>query len=221
MAISLDLATRDFELIELLTGGQLLLNNANPRTTADGATTTASPTVTSATMAFTAGDIGGTITGTGIPAAATIISVNSPTSAVMSANATATASGVSITVTPVTTNVGIARRGIGLGNPPFVSLEIWTTSIDDAGVCSTGGNPGWFRVIYPRATFTLGDSTFENGVAVVSLSGFGTQNPLWGNGPFNDYPASGTLPANTPEAILLDSAGPPALANGYTTVPAQ
>jgi len=174
MGLSLDLATRDFELIEMLTGSQLI-------TDGDGR------------------------------------------------------------------NIGIARRGADLGDAPFISVEIWTSSIDGNSVCAevldtlgteageiltgengdllgdpgVGINPGWFRVIYPKATFTLGDSTFENGVAIVSLSGFATQNPLWGNGPFNDYPGIGTgvLPGNSPEIILLDSIGPPALSDGYITVP--
>lgn len=151
MGLTLDLATRDFELIELLTGATLLLNAATP-----------------------------------------------------------------------VKNIGIARRGVGATNPSFVSLEVWTQSIDDGGVCAVGGvNPGWFRVIYPRATFTLGDTTVENGVATVSLTGFGTQNPQWGNGPWNDYPATGTLPTTVAEAIILDAAGPPVLQNGYIAVPAQ
>lgn len=151
MGIDLELATKDFELIELLTGASLILNSATPAKT-----------------------------------------------------------------------IGFARRGVGLVGPSFVSLEIWTQSIDDGGVCAVGGvNPGWFRVIYPRATFALGDNTIENGVATVTLTGFGTQNPSWGNGPWNDYPGTGTLPATSPEAVVLDAAGPPTLQGGYIAVPVQ
>jgi hypothetical protein len=71
---------------------------AGTRTVADGATTNASPTLTSATAAFSQGDVGATVTGAGIPAGTTIASVTNATTAVMSANATATASGVSVTV---------------------------------------------------------------------------------------------------------------------------
>ncbi len=55
-------------------------------------------TVTSATAAFKASDIGFVISGTGIPANTTIISVTNATTAVMSAAATATVSGVSIEI---------------------------------------------------------------------------------------------------------------------------
>ena len=64
----------------------------------DGVTTITDPTVTSATAAFTAADVGSTITGAGIPALATILSINSPTSVEISANATATATGVTLTI---------------------------------------------------------------------------------------------------------------------------
>jgi hypothetical protein len=57
-----------------------------------------SPTITSATAAFSQGDVGATVTGAGIPAGTTIASVTNATTAVMSANATATATGVSVTV---------------------------------------------------------------------------------------------------------------------------
>jgi len=126
MGISLELATKDFELIELLTGASLIVNaEATPK------------------------------------------------------------------------NIGFARRGIGLADPSAVSLEIWTTSIDESGACAAvGANPGWYRVIYPRAVFTLGDNTIENGVATVAMAGFGTNNPVWGNGPWNDYPGAGYIPTS-------------------------
>lgn len=65
---------------------------------ADGVTTSASTNVTSASAAFTSADIGRTITGTGIPALATISSVTSSTTVVISAAATATGSAISITI---------------------------------------------------------------------------------------------------------------------------
>lgn len=55
-------------------------------------TTSADATVTAAAGTFAASDVGQTITGAGIPAAATIITFTSDTSVEISANATATAS---------------------------------------------------------------------------------------------------------------------------------
>lgn len=72
------------------------LNKA--RTFADGATTNGSPTLTSATANFGSVAVGRTITGAGIPGGTTILSVQSRTSATLSANATATATGVSFTI---------------------------------------------------------------------------------------------------------------------------
>lgn len=68
------------------------------RTVSDGATTNSSPTLTSASGAFTANDVGAPISGTGIPANTTIAAVVSSTSVTLSANATATGTGVSVTI---------------------------------------------------------------------------------------------------------------------------
>jgi hypothetical protein len=130
--------------------------------------------------------------------------------------------GGSLIVDSTGNNIGIARRGVGKVESAYVSLEIWTTTIDANGPCQDATtDPGYYRVIFPRATFTLGDSTFENGVAMVTLTGFGTNNPQWGNGPWNDYPGTTVLDPKTPEAIVLDATGPPTLTNGYIAVPTQ
>ena len=70
-----------------------------PRTVTDGVTTANSPVVTSATANFSQTDVGAAISGAGIPANATIASVQSASSATLSASATASATGVSLTIT--------------------------------------------------------------------------------------------------------------------------
>gem|GEM_PF-6815979 len=83
-------------------GGPLYINCGIARTPTDGVTTSGSPIVTSAAQAFfNQSDVGATITGTGIPGATTILSVQSATQATMSANATANGSGLSIVITRV------------------------------------------------------------------------------------------------------------------------
>jgi hypothetical protein len=67
------------------------------RTVADGATNT-NTTVTSATAAFDNRDIKALISGTGIPAGAYIVAINSATSVTISVAATATATGVTLTI---------------------------------------------------------------------------------------------------------------------------
>ncbi|MEK6986280.1 MAG: IPT/TIG domain-containing protein [Candidatus Thermoplasmatota archaeon] len=74
------------------------------RSVAGGVTTLASTTITSATAAFTAADIGFRISGTGIPAGATITAIGSSTSATISAAATAAGTGVTFTLLCSTDN---------------------------------------------------------------------------------------------------------------------
>lgn len=71
---------------------------AGPRVIADGTLTSGSPTLVSATAAFTSGDVGRYVTGTGIPARTYIQSVQSGTSVTMSANATSAQAADSITI---------------------------------------------------------------------------------------------------------------------------
>jgi hypothetical protein len=78
-------------------GGQLLGTPNGGRTVTDGATNS-NTTVTSATAAFSADDVGKTITGTGIPANTTISAVGSATSVTISQAATATATGVTLRI---------------------------------------------------------------------------------------------------------------------------
>jgi hypothetical protein len=74
---------------------------AHSRTVSDGVLNSTT-TVVSATAAFGAGDVGRGISGAGIPANATIVSVTNATTVIISAAATATGPGVSVTVTSTT-----------------------------------------------------------------------------------------------------------------------
>lgn len=71
---------------------------AGARAVTDASTTTGSPTLTSATAAFVAGDVGKAVSAAGVPAGTTITSVQSGTSVTLSANATATAAGVAAVI---------------------------------------------------------------------------------------------------------------------------
>ncbi len=85
-----EIATLGLSLI-----GKHLINH---RTVVDGATTSGSAAITSATAAFNQDDVGKPITGTGIPAGATIAAVTSTTAATLSANATITGAAVTFTI---------------------------------------------------------------------------------------------------------------------------
>lgn len=104
---------------ELVTLGMdvVAMNEIHVRTVTDGATTNTDATVTSATAVFTPDDVGKPISGTGIPAAATILSYTSATSVEISANATATATGVTLTI-----GVALASASYASGTTGFTFI---------------------------------------------------------------------------------------------------
>lgn len=69
------------------------------RTIASAGTTSASAAITGPAGSFSQGDVGASVSGTGVPAGATIASVQSATAATLSAAATATGT-VTLTVGP-------------------------------------------------------------------------------------------------------------------------
>lgn len=88
----------------------LTIVNSTPASIAVGATTNTSPVITGLTLAQTSAiSVGQLITGTGIPAAATVIAVNPGVGVTISANATATATLVALTFSPVVTIQGIGQ----------------------------------------------------------------------------------------------------------------
>jgi hypothetical protein len=120
---------------------------------------------------------------------------------------------------PTIKNIGIGRRGIGLGCPNPVSIEIWSKAADTSGDCTAAPEFSWWRSVWPKAHLTLADIEYGNGVNLIKLNGYAEPNPFWGNGPFNDWPADETLDIAEPEAFILDSA-PPTPGLGYASVPA-
>lgn len=103
------------------------------RTVTDGVTTNTSTTITSATAAFVAADIGKPIAGTGIPANATIAAVASATSATLSAAATATGTGVTFTF-----GKALASASFLSGQTPYTFAH-GAATIAASGVNVTGG----------------------------------------------------------------------------------
>lgn len=91
-----------------------MAEQAGSRAVTDGVTTDTDETVTSASAAFTAADLGKSVSGTGIPAGATVATINSATSIELSAAATATDTGVSITI-----GTALASASIPSGLKPF------------------------------------------------------------------------------------------------------
>lgn len=119
--------------------------------------------------------------------------------------------------------VGISDPGINNACGYGSYLEIWTKSIVGTNNCNvaSGTGFGWFRVVFPRAILSFDDTTYQNDVETVKLSGYGFANPaITDVGPFNDYPLSTPLDPHAPRHIFGDPDGPPTLGCGYVTVPA-
>lgn len=142
--------------------GDVILADATSRAPADGVTTINTKIVTSATAAFTAADVGKTISGTGIPGGATIVTVNSGTSVTTSANSTASGTGITITiggaftVTLPTATEGakvtvkcLSANDVTLDPPGSVTIDgaatlVLATQYQAAQLVSDGAN--WFKV---------------------------------------------------------------------------
>lgn len=132
------------------------------------------------------------------------------------------------------TTFGIARAGIGDVAPNPVSVEAWTKVAQSAGSCAGETTGQWYRTVYPKSVWTLGDTDLGDSVATVKMTGVAEGNPNWtGNGPFNDWPF-GAIPSASPELWTIDPTyTDPAAAigsggvlasgalGGYVAVPAQ
>jgi hypothetical protein len=138
------------------------------RTVSDGATTNTSTTVTSATAAFTSADVGAKITGTGIPAAATIASVTNATTVVISAAATATATGVSLTFSHEVVGTGYTAGGQALTSRTFsYDAPTHTLTLDSADPSWTSSSIVARYLVYYVDTGTLATS------ALIAYADFG------------------------------------------------
>lgn len=133
--------TESWALMAIMGYGTLQLSTG--RTVADGATTAASTTVTSATGAFTSTDIGTAITGAGIPVGAKIVSITSATSVVISAPATATGTGISLTIGAGNV-IGFNRNKVACD--ARIAVEIL---FDLDAACDAGGATQCVARLYP------------------------------------------------------------------------
>jgi prepilin-type N-terminal cleavage/methylation domain-containing protein len=102
------------------------------RSVNDGVTVNGNTTVVSPTVAFTAADVGASISGDGIPGGTTITSVTSGSAAVISAAASATGTGITLK----------------LGPPASVTMNVRVNA-------NSGTNPKTNSKAYDPYTFTL------------------------------------------------------------------
>ncbi len=103
------------------------------RTITDGVTNTDTSLV-SATAAFTSADVGATVVGAGIAAAATIKTVTNATTVVLSAATTATATGVSVLITSAEPILGHFVDALTAAQDAYADPGCWIISAPTIGV---------------------------------------------------------------------------------------
>jgi hypothetical protein len=103
-----------------------------PRTVASVGTTIAVAAITGPAASFNEEDAGRLITGTGIPAGATILSVASDIAATLSANATATGA-ITATITGTTADAGQRYGFVGWSPETDAESETYTLAATNAG----------------------------------------------------------------------------------------
>ena len=154
----------------------------------DAATTSGSPTLTSAAGGgFVSSLVGKTISGAGIPNGTTVIAVGSATSLTMSANATATAANVQVTITRTgVTDVGYwkhrgalpATYGVGV-TPPDGSarLQVGAGHADELGL---GGIKILMAAGFSGKAFKVTDSADVDRLWIDSSGSFVGANGTYG-----------------------------------------
>lgn len=121
--------------------------------------------------------------------------------------------------------IGFGLPGIDADCPNGVALELWTKAWDGAVQATPpflgGTTNAYWKFVFPKVKFQLGDMTLENGFAHFPLTGIAEENPnITANGPFNDWPtgvanAGGVV---TSMGFFLED-DLPAAACGFIAVP--
>jgi len=177
----------------------------------DGATTSSSTTITSATMTFTSNDVGMEVSGPGIAADTYIASVTNSTTAVMSSAATATGSNVKIllsrrftngattndstTLTSATANfkaidVGKQLFGSGIAADTYISSVTNSTTV----------------ILSNAATATATGVTVDIGSSwICQTPSSGTYNVMWSAGiSISGCDASGRAQGGVVSDVIID-----------------
>ncbi|MCA1683783.1 MAG: tandem-95 repeat protein, partial [Actinobacteria bacterium] len=117
--------------------GDALTAGLPVRTVSDGARTSGSTTVTSASAAFTAADVNASISGTGIPVGARISAVTDATTVTISSAATSTGTNTTLTITRQAANGTVVMNTDGsftyTPNTGFSGTDTFTYVADDGG----------------------------------------------------------------------------------------
>lgn len=183
------------------------------RTVADGVLNSTT-TVTSATAAFVAGDVGKLVVGTGIPAGTTIASRTNATTIVLSQAATGTASGVSLTFSCVI-RLGIYNDN-GTGYPNTLLLDAGVVTGDTNAVKEITISQAlpvglyWLVAVAQGAPTTLPTVRISTAALTALIGGSSATNAVRGSTREYWAPAGavGALPSPFPAAAVNAGRGP-------------
>ena len=158
--------------VTLSTAPTVVVNTpAGSRTVTDGATKSASTTVTSATAGFTSDDVGATVTGSGIPAGATIASVTDASTVVLSAAATATATGVTLTIDDTVSLSSLVVAWSYAQSEGSAQAQWRAKLYDSTGAIVLETKSGTTETTTTMATQLSDATTYQVGVTVQSSAG--------------------------------------------------
>lgn len=98
--------------------------------------------------------------------------------------------------TPLTSGAATGFRwpeigsGLGCAGGSYhgVGLEVWTLNVASDG--SPDPTFPYWRWLFPRTYWKIGDKNFANEFMAPKFSGYGNQNPQWLDGPSNDWPVA-------------------------------
>lgn len=97
-----------------------------------------------------------------------------------------------------------------------VALEVWSYAWSGRQRATLGGSPAFYRHVFPKTTWQVGEITLSNGVNVIPMTGTAETNTSFGTGL-----ASDPFPADVGESLygwaLVDSI--PDVECGYQAVP--
>lgn len=117
-------------------------------------------------------------------------------------------------LTSAGSTIGYQMPGVGQkAMPNGISIEFWTRAIINGAPAATNPYRWW---ALPRAYLKRADASYDSKGHLPVFDGFAIENPLWGNGPNNDWllDSSKVLQRQRVAAI-------PASAIGYQATPAQ
>jgi hypothetical protein len=102
-------------------------------------------------------------------------------------------------------------------NVDGVAIETWAMAWNGRQRAFRNGLPAWYRHLFPKTTWQVGEVVQENDIATIPLTGTGEVNSAWGTGLAGDD----AFPTSVGQAAFgwFSDTAKPAGACGYQTLP--